>query len=169
MTAQRQENKERRFKNAVFVVFGVFVLFAVPVAEVSAAVTERVVVNRHTGLAIDGFDPVAYFTEGHPEQGSQDIEYASRGAIWRFCNEGNRAAFKAHPEIYSPSFGGYDPADIARGNPVPGRAQFWAIHGERLYLFSREETRALFAAGPDTVIAQANEKWPDVLKSLSDY
>ena len=62
-----------------------------------AATTERVVVNRHTGLAIDGFDPVAYFVDGAPKHGRAELELRSGGATWRFRNEGNRAAFAARP------------------------------------------------------------------------
>ena len=62
-----------------------------------AATTERVVTNRHTGLAIDGFDPVAYFVDGAPSSGRADLEFRFAGATWRFRNEGNRAAFAAAP------------------------------------------------------------------------
>jgi hypothetical protein len=58
------------------------------------------------------------------------------GVIWRFHNEGERASFIAHPEIYGPQFGGYDPVDMARGIGVAGNPYFWLISGRRLYLFS---------------------------------
>src|SRR3954466_1569315 len=80
-----------------------------------ASTTERVVVNRYSGLAIEGFDPVAYFTESLATQGVPDFEAAEAGAVWRFRNEGNRSSFVAHPEIYGPQFGGYDPVDLGRG------------------------------------------------------
>ena len=70
---------------------------------------------RHTGLAISGFDPVAYFTDGKPVFGRPDLELSLGGAVWRFRNVGNRAAFADHPEIYRPRFGGYDPVAVARG------------------------------------------------------
>ena len=107
----------------------------------AAATTERVVVNRYSGLAIDGFDPVAYFTDAEAARGAPDVEAAQGGAIWRFRSEANRAAFMAHPEVYGPQFGGYDPVDVARGRAVAGRPQLWLIAGQRLYLFSREESR----------------------------
>src|ERR1035437_11132272 len=67
-----------------------------------AATTERVVVNRYTGLAIEGFDPVAYFADARPMVGLPDFEASEEGAVWRFRNEGNRASFVAHPDIYGP-------------------------------------------------------------------
>ena len=88
--------------------------------------TERVIVNRYSGLAIEGFDPVAYFTESRPAPGLPDFEASEAGAVWRFRNEGNRASFVAHPEIYGPQFGGYDPVDLGRGVTYAGNPRFWA-------------------------------------------
>jgi len=140
-----------------------------PAARAWAAVTERVVVNRHSGLAIDGFDPVAYFTDAAPTPGEPDIEASAAGAVWRFRNEANRAVFLAHPDIYGPRFGGYDPVDVAQGKAVAGRAQVWLISGERLYLFSRDENRAAFAADPEGIAKRANGQWPALVETLSNY
>ena len=84
-----------------------------------AATTERVVINRFSGLAIEGYDPVAYFVDARPTVGLPDFEASEAGAVWRFRNEGNRASFAAHPDIYGPQFGGYDPVDVARVLPTP--------------------------------------------------
>ena len=74
------------------------------------------------------------------------------GAVWRFRNEGNRAAFADHPEVYTPRFGGYDPVAIARGVSVPGHPLFWAVAGERLYLFYNDKARTEFLADPGRII-----------------
>ena len=132
-----------------------------------AATTERVVVNRFTGLAIEGYDPVAYFVDARPEVGLQDFEASQAGAVWRFRNEGNRASFVAHPEIYGPQFGGYDPIDVARGVTVAGNPRFWLISGQRLYLFSREESRDNFATDPARVLHDANARWPQLEQDLA--
>src|SRR4051812_10740490 len=81
-----------------------------------ASTTERVVVDRHTGLALYGVDSVAYFTDGKPVAGREEFEYRFAGAIWRFDNEGNRAAFAADPDVYMPQYGGYDPVGVGRGH-----------------------------------------------------
>ncbi|MES1155374.1 MAG: YHS domain-containing (seleno)protein [Pseudorhodoplanes sp.] len=135
-------------------------------AQVHAATTERIVTDRNTGLAISGFDPVAYFTDAVPRAGLPDHELASSGVTWRFRNEGNMAAFAADPETYSPQFGGYDPVGIARGVATAGHPQLWLIHDKRLYLFQTAETRERFTADPDAVRAVAEEKWPDVERGL---
>jgi hypothetical protein len=133
-----------------------------------AATTERVVVNRFTGLAIEGFDPVAYFTDARPELGLEDYEASEAGAVWRFRNEGDRAWFIAHPDIYGPQYGGYDPIDLARGVTVAGNPRFWLISGQRLYLFDREQTRDTFAADPSRVVQNANLRWPELEQTLAE-
>jgi YHS domain-containing protein len=139
-------------------------LFIVGVACVRTAVA-ALVVNQATGLAISGFDPVAYFTETKAESGRAEFELSADGAVWRFRNEGNRAAFAKHPEVYRPAFGGYDPVAIGRERAVPGHPLFWTISGERLYLFYTEDDRSEFLADPARVLMAAERKWPAVEQS----
>src|SRR5436305_13954461 len=101
---------------------------------VRAATTERVVIDRHTGLAIFGIDPVAYFVDKKPKAGRENFELRYAGAVWRFENEGNRAAFAADPEIYMPQVGGYEPIGIFRGLATPGYPALWVVNGQRLDL-----------------------------------
>ena len=124
------------------------------------------VVNPNTGLAISGFDPVAYFTDDKPEFGRPDLELRVDGVVWRFVNEGDRAAFKDHPEVYAPRFGGYDPVALSRGNSVPGHPLFWVVTGERLYLFYSGKARAAFLADPGRYIDAATRKWPAVARAI---
>jgi len=132
-----------------------------------AATTQRIVVDELRGLALSGFDPVAYFTDAKPVIGRGELEYSFAGVVWRFRNEGNRAAFVENPEVYAPVFGGYDPIALARGVATPGHPQIWAIVGDRLYLFYSAEARKAFTANPDTMLAAAERKWPAVLQTLS--
>lgn len=143
----------------------VFLLAAAPAVD-KARATEQVVVNWHTGLAIDGYDPVAFFTDGKPTVGSADVELDYGGATWRFANIGNRAAFAARPDIYMPQYGGYDPIGVAQGVAVPGNPYLWNIQGERLFLFYDTARRDRFVANPGRIIAPADRKWPDLRRTL---
>ncbi|HJZ19854.1 MAG TPA: YHS domain-containing (seleno)protein [Bradyrhizobium sp.] len=138
-----------------------------PELAANAATTERVVVNRFSGLAIEGYDPVAYFTDGSPMAGLPEFEASEDGAVWRFRNEGNRASFLAHPDIYGPQFGGYDPIDMARGVTYAGNPRFWLISGQRLYLFGGEHSRDAFAADPQRFLRDANARWPKLQQDLA--
>ena len=132
-----------------------------------AGVLERVVIDPASGLAISGFDPVAYFSRGKAQQGQPGLELRVAGAIWRFENEGNRAAFRENPDIYGPQFGGYDPVAVGRDTAVAGHPLIWAIDGERLYLFYDEAARAEFLADPERIIERARQKWPSVAYMIS--
>ena len=132
-----------------------------------AATTEYLVVDRHSGLAIGGFDPMAYFLDGSAKLGRGEFELRHAGAVWRFRNEGNRAAFAAHPEIYAPRFGGYDAVAVARGAGLPGDPRIWAIADERLYLFYSAENKAAFVAEQRKIAADADKHWPAVQLTLA--
>jgi YHS domain-containing protein len=131
-----------------------------------AATTERVVTDRLTGLAIYGFDPVAYFTEREPRQGSATYELSWAGATWRFLNEGNRDAFMQDPETYEPRYGGHDPVAIGAGVPTAGHPSIWTVFEQRLYVFHSEKNKAAFLADPSRALDRAEMQWPAVKAQL---
>ena len=166
MTAARQQRKRPFLRGlALFIALGAGI-FA-PQA-INAATDGQLTVNPDTGLAISGFDPVSYFTDGKALFGRPEFELNKDGAVWRFSNEGNRGAFEQHPEIYAPRFGGYDPVAIGRDRSVRGHPLFWAVVGQRLYFFYSEKTRLAFLADPGRIIATAERKWPDVSRALGE-
>jgi hypothetical protein len=175
MTAQRQERNGSRSGTGFRPGIALIALWAslawIPLVWITfgaqAATTERVVVNRFSGLAIEGFDPVAYFADARPVVGLPEYEASDSGAVWRFRNASNRAFFVAHPDIYGPQFGGYDPIDLARGVTFAGNPLFWLVSGERLYLFGREQSRDAFAANPAAVLRAANQRWPGLEQTLA--
>ena len=171
MTAQRQEGNGWRPRIAFIalvasLLVGLGAQAGLP-RPAQAATTERVIVNRYTGLAIEGFDPVAYFVDARPVIGLAEFEASEAGAVWRFRNEGNRAFFVAHPDIYGPQFGGYDPFDLARGVTFAGSPRLWLITGERLYLFGREENRDAFVTDPERFQGEASSRWPALEQQLA--
>jgi hypothetical protein len=168
MTAGRDIGKSRGAARAAAALAATLLCALPAVLPVAAATTERVVVDRHSGLAILGFDPVAYFTDGQPLPGKDEFERPHAGAVWRFCNEGNLAAFAAAPEIYMPQFGGYDPTGIARGVPVPGNPRFWLIWNERLYLFYSGEAKDAFARDSEEMLATAVQGWELLQRKLAE-
>ena len=165
MASMRAERKSTLMAVLIRLGFGIALGLA-PSQSERAAATERIVTDWHTGLALYGFDPVAYFTDASANVGKPDFEYTYRGVVWRFRNPGNRAAFIDHPEVYMPMFGGYDPIAIGRGLPTPGHPLLWLIVGQRLYLFHDTGSRAAFAADPAQSIADAQTQWSTVVKGL---
>jgi hypothetical protein len=132
-----------------------------------AATTELVISDPLTGIAIYGFDPVAYFVDSAAREGLAGFELKHAGLVWRFRNEGNRAAFAERPGDYMPRFGGYDPLGVARGVPASGYPQLFVIHDNKLVLFASEENRKMFLASPNEVLDAAEAAWPKVVRKLA--
>jgi len=159
MTAARQPEKA-----GFSAISAVLAVLAAVLAGPAAA--DALVVNPATGLALSGFDPVAYFTDHAPRLGHADLELNHDGAVWRFLNPGNRDAFRDHPDTYTPRFGGYDPVGVTRNRSVAGNPQVWAIVGDRLYFFYSEADRDAFVRAPGRILEVAERNWPDVLRTI---
>lgn len=164
--ARRQQKPWWKLRPAAVVLAVVVIAGISGGGTVWAAITQRIVTNPLTGLAISGFDPVAYFTDHKARLGHASLEYSYGGTIWRFCNIGNRDAFVRYPHVYMPQFGGYDPGALARGVALPGNPLIWLVSGERLYLFSSASARTAFAADPARAITAAERGWQQVKPTL---
>lgn len=132
----------------------------------NAGVTERVSVDPVSGVAIFGFDPVAYFVHGHAQAGRPEHEAAHGGAIWRFASDGNRAAFLRDPDVYMPAFGGYDGDAMLRGTPVAADSEVFAIVRDRLVLFRFAQGRAAFLERGEGALDAAEANWQTLLPQL---
>jgi hypothetical protein len=131
-----------------------------------AATTELVISDPLTGIALYGFDPVAYFIDGEARAGLAGFELNHAGLVWRFRNEGNRTAFAERPGDYMPRFGGYDPLGVARGVAASGYPSLFVIHDSKLVLFASEENRKAFLASPNETLDAAKAAWPKVAQKL---
>lgn len=167
MTTLRRQRLSAPAKLGFALVLAVALAGSWHAGRVFAATTEQIVTDRNTGLAIFGFDPVSYFTDAKAQPGHAELELNLGGAAWRFRNEGNRAAFAEHPEIYMPRYGGHDPVAIGQGIARAGHPDFWAIHDKKLYLFYSEEAKIEFDLDPKVAILQAEANWPHVRETLT--
>ncbi len=118
-----------------------------------------VLVDPANGLAISGYDPVAYFVDHRARPGRREHELVWSKTIWTFVNEGNLAAFKGAPQIYAPQFGGHDAQALADGRTAPGDPRVWAIHNQRLYFFHSPARRFEWLIAPDQHVREAEKEW----------
>ena len=89
--------------------------------------------SSFTGTAIEGYDPVAYFTEGHPVEGESGFAHDWMDATWYFASAENRDQFAADPDRYAPQYGGYCAWAVARGYTAKIDPEAWKIvDGKRL-------------------------------------
>lgn len=122
--------------------------------------------DTRTGFAIAGFDPVAYFVDLMPQQGSPEHEYVWRGVTWRFVSAANKAVFERDPDVYAPQYGGYGAERIAEGALLEGNPVLWLIQDDRLYFFTSEERLNAWKIAPKTRKRRADAFWPKINRVL---
>lgn len=116
------------------------------------------------GVAVGGYDPVAYFAAGRAEKGSDQITLEHEGATWRFSGEGNRDAFKADPARYAPQYGGYCAFAVSQGYTAKADPEAWTIHDGKLYLNYDKKVRAQWEKDIPGYVAKSDANWPGVLE-----
>jgi len=110
-------------------------------------------------LAIKGYDPVAYFTDGRPTRGLPEIEYEWDEYRYLFANTEHRELFKADPVRYAPQFGDYCAMALALGEVDKANPEYWLISDGKLYIFGKPAPMgpALFQQDLTANIAKANK------------
>ncbi|HEV2678611.1 MAG TPA: YHS domain-containing (seleno)protein [Aliidongia sp.] len=132
-----------------------------PKSEVPKASHEGVV-NTVEGIAIKGYDPVAYFTDGKPVLGVPEITAQFDGASWRFATEAHRRAFVAHPAKYEPDFGGFCAYAVAHGQKADIDPAAFTIVNGKLYLNYTLQARVLWRKDLPTELVDGDKNWPTV-------
>lgn len=115
------------------------------------------------GIAIDGTDAVAYFTEGAPVPGDAAITFDYMGATWRFSSEENRDMFAADPVAFAPQYGGYCAFAVSKGATAPTAPDAWTIVDDKLYLNFSVSVRERWRQDIPGNVALADANWPGVL------
>jgi YHS domain-containing protein len=133
----------------------------------AATAKELVNVDKH-GVALDGYDPVALFTEGKTVKGNVQITARHRGAIYRFASPEARAEFESAPDRYAPAFGGFCAYGASKGYPAPVKIETWQIYQGRLLLNYDLEVKALFDADRDGYLAKADANWPSIVEEKGE-
>jgi YHS domain-containing protein len=116
------------------------------------------------GIAIHGYDPVAYFADGQPVEGKSEFQIEWKGATWRFASAEHREMFKADPEKYAPKYGGYCAWAVAHGSTAdvdPKNA--WKIAEGKLYLNYSSKIQSEWNQDIPGYIQKADANWPGVL------
>jgi YHS domain-containing protein len=109
--------------------------------------------------AIDGYDPVSYFTAGQPQRGSEEITAQWNGATWHFTSAEHRHAFIQNPEQFAPQYGGFCALGMAHGGDVPTDPTAWTIWEGKLYLNMINEVSITWRYNPERLIPRADKKW----------
>jgi YHS domain-containing protein len=117
------------------------------------------------GVALHGYDPVAYFVAARPQQGQSQYSYQYKGSTFYFANEANKRAFIATPEKYAPQFGGYCAYGASQGYKVSTQPDAFAIVKDKLYLNYNTKVQEIWKQDVPGNIARAEKNWPEVSKA----
>ena len=110
-------------------------------------------------VALKGYDPVSYFTEGKPEKGSSQFTFAFDDSTYWFKSAEHRARFVADPERYAPQFAGYCAIQVSRGAKVEADPEAWTIADGKLYVFSAKMGVPMFEQQSASIVEKASENW----------
>jgi len=115
-------------------------------------------VAPETRVAIQGYDPVAFFTEGRPMKGASAIHQDFDGQRYHFANAQHKAAFIADPDRYLPQFGANCAGLLMRDKVRPGNPLHWIIVDDQLFLFGGAKGPPYIAKHPGA-LAKARQNW----------
>lgn len=119
------------------------------------------------GLAIRGYDPVAYFTEARAVRGRPEFHHAWHGATWRFASAAHRDAFAADPARYAPAYGGFCAWAVSEGYTAPIDPNAWRIVDGRLFLNYDRSIQRRWEADMPARITRADTNWPAVERTAA--
>ena len=144
-------------RRSVLISLPVLIMFAGDQAPLAAENTSLTIARR---VALSGYDPVSYFTEGHPEKGSAEYTASYDDAIYWFKSPEHRAIFAADPDHYKPRFRGYRTGNLSRnGDEHEADPANWAIADGKLYVFGSQRSLTRFQQETANVIEKATENW----------
>ena len=126
-------------------------------------------IKTANGLALGGYDPVAYFTKKSALKGDANFSHDWAGAKWIFSSAEHRDLFAANPEKYAPQYGGHCAYAVgARGNTSskPATGVFWENREGKIYLFPDGRAGNSWRGNSDNLVKWGDEAWPKLKEAL---
>ena len=140
------------------------VIFFTVIALPAQAASE--ISGADNGFAIEGYDTVAYFTDGVATKGDTQFSTEWRGTKWLFVNAEHRDLFIAKPEQYAPQYGGYCAYATAHNGVADGAPARWKIVDNKLYLNTNLFAQKLWQNDIPGNITSADKNWPEVQNKI---
>jgi YHS domain-containing protein len=130
-----------------------------------SAASAKVLVNvDRSGVAIKGYDPVAYFTVSKAVKGDAQFQRTVRGITYYFVSAENKATFDANPAKYEPQFGGFCAWAVSQGYTAPIDPNAFQIVNGRLLLQYSLKVRKDFSADTEGNLRKADANWPSIVE-----
>jgi YHS domain-containing protein len=112
------------------------------------------------GLAVKGYDVVAYFDEGRPVKGTAEFTHDFQGATYRFASAGSRDRFAKEPARYVPQYGAFCAYAVSRGYTADTDPLAWRIVNGKLYLNYNKGAQQKWEEDVPGNIAKGDANWP---------
>jgi YHS domain-containing protein len=135
------------------------VITAISVVATLAHAGEVVNIDK-SGLALQGYDPVGYFTDGKPVKGSPEFTAAYKGATYQFASVEHRDTFKQAPEKYAPQFGGFCGYAASINKLAPIEVEYFQVLHDRLILQHNKKAWDLWHQDVEGNLKKADANWP---------
>jgi len=155
----RQKRKQNLTITAALAAVVAVLGLLLPVVAQAEALVQTIVTDPLSGVAIEGYDVVSYFTEAEPQIGQPDYEYVWQGVPWYFASAANRDVFMRNPDVYAPQYGGHCATSLSRGFLSDGKPRLYVIEKTKLYLFYSLANREAFLASEERAVVAANANW----------
>lgn len=123
------------------------------------SVAQKSEIYSPSGIAINGFDAVAFYNDSKAVKGNDAFSYSWKNANWLFSSQQNLDSFKLMPEKYEPAYGGYCAYGASRGYKAPTEADTWAIVENKLYFNYNQKVKQIWEQKRQAYIDSANAKW----------
>ena len=120
---------------------------------------EVVNINKN-GLALQGYDPVGYFTDGKPVKGSPEFTATYKGATYQFASAQHRDTFNQSPQKYEPQFGGFCGYAASINKLAPIEVEYFQVLHDRLVLQHNEKAWKLWHQDVEGNLKKADANWP---------
>jgi YHS domain-containing protein len=135
------------------------------VLSVATAFTQTTNYFSKDGIAINGYDPVAYFSDNAAVDGNKQFAYDWMGTRWLFKNQTNLDNFKSSPEKYAPQFGGYCAYGVSENHLAPTEPAAFTIVDNKLYLNYNMKVRDTWRKETKARIENGNTNWNTLKES----
>ena len=116
------------------------------------------------GVAVGGYDTVAYFEDGRAVKGRSELNVEYAGVVWRFASEKHRKQFLSDAARYIPQFGGYCAYAVAKGYTATADPTVWRVVDGKLYLNYNRAVQRVWEDSHAELIELASKNWPSLHK-----
>jgi len=114
------------------------------------------------GLALHGYDAVAYFTQGKPTKGDARFKSTYNGATYFFASAANQKKFMAEPAAFAPQYGGFCAMGVVLEKKLDGDPNVWKIVDGKLYLNVNQDVSVMWNRDIPGNLEKANDNWPTI-------